>query len=210
MTKGLNPLIGCVALCVIALLFSARVVSQDKGGQEPAGGESMGEMMAAWAQLQAKGPEHKRFEEMVGTWETESKWWLAPESEPMISTGTAEFRLILDGRYVEQIYKCPNMMGMAYEGRGIEGYDNFKKKYVSLWMDSMSTGIYLAEGTVDASGKVWTYYGKMDDPFTGEKDKVAKSIAREISKDKVIYEMYDKKPGVGEFKTMEIIYTRKK
>lgn len=198
-----------MALAVVAMLVTSQVVSQDKPAQQPPGEEQMAEMMAKWKELNAKGPEHKKFEEMVGTWDTEMRSWMAPGAEPMVSPGTAEIRLILDGRYVEQKFKC-EMMGEKFEGLSIEGYDRFKKKYVSIWMDNSSTGIFMSEGTADESGKVFTYYGKMDDPMTGEKDKLVKSVAREISKDKVVFEMYDKRPGVGEFKSMEITYTRKK
>ncbi len=165
-------------------------------------------MMAKWKALNAKGPEHEKFKDMVGTWDTETRMWMGP-AEPTVVNGTAVFRLILDGRYIEQRFKCM-MMGEPFEGRGLEGYDRFKKKYVSIWMDSDSTGILMIEGTTDETGKVTTYTGKMDDPMTGQKDKPVKSIAREIDKDHVIFEMYEDKPGVGEVKTMEITYTRRK
>jgi hypothetical protein len=74
----------------------------------------------------------------------------------------------------------------------------------------MGTGIFYSEGTADETGKVFTYIGKMDDPFTGEKDKEMKSVAREISKDEVVFEMYEKRPEVGEYMSMELTYKRRK
>ena len=204
-----------VAVLAAAILLSTQVISQEKqpvdaaaGTQEECAGD-MGEMMAKWAEMNAKGPEHEKFKEMVGAWKIESKMWMMPEAPPTVSAGTAEFRLILDGRYIEQVYKC-DMGGQGFEGRGIEGYDKLKKKYVSLWMDNMSTGMYMSEGTYDEKTKATTYYGKADDPFTGQKDKVVKSVAREITKDKVIFDMYDTAPDGTEFKSMEITYTRAK
>jgi hypothetical protein len=162
-------------------------------------------MMARWMEMNAKGPEHERFKDAVGTWKTVMKMWMAPDAPPQVSEGTAEFKLLLDGRYLQQMYKCD---AQQFEGVGIEGYDRMRKKYVSIWMDNMSTGIYMSEGTADASGKVFTYFGKMDDIMTGERDKIAKSIARTIDDNKLVFEMYDRRPDVGEFKTMEITYTR--
>jgi len=193
---------------VAALFLSTQVVSQEKAAPKPPGEQELAEMMAKWKALNAKGPEHEKFKDMVGTWDTETRMWMGP-AEPTVVNGTAVFRLILDGRYIEQRFKCM-MMGEPFEGRGLEGYDRFKKKYVSIWMDSDSTGILMIEGTTDETGKVTTYTGKMDDPMTGQKDKPVKSIAREIDKDHVIFEMYEDKPGVGEVKTMEITYTRRK
>jgi hypothetical protein len=206
MTKRSGFLAGGAALLAAALFLSARVVSQEKGEAQPSKEE---EMMAKWLALNAKGPEHAKLAKAVGTWDTVMKMWMAPGTEPTVSRGTAEFRLLLDGRYLEQKYKCEMPEG-AFEGLGIEGYDRVKNRYVSVWMDNMSTGIFMSEGTADETGKVFTYYGKMDDPFTGQKDKVVKSVAREIDPGKVIFEMYDNIPGVGEFKSMEITYTRKK
>jgi hypothetical protein len=198
-----------VALLAAALFLSTQVVSQEKAQPQPPGQQEMDEMMAKWKELNAKGPEHERLKNWVGTWNTEMKMWMGPDTEPMVSKGTAVFHLILDGRYVEQKYRC-DMMGEPYEGLGIDGYDRIKQKYVSIWMGTDSTGIFMMEGTMDETGKVCTYYGKMDDPMTGQKDKVIKSIAREIDKDTVVFEMYDNIPGVGEFKNMEIKYMRRK
>jgi hypothetical protein len=192
------------ALLIVALWISAPGVSQDKAPKEP----DAEQMMAQWAQLNAKGPEHERFAKMVGTWDTEMKMWMAPGTEPMVSKGTARFELMLDGRYVRQDFQG-EMMGKPFTGVAIDGYDRIKKKYVSIWMDSESTGIYVSEGLPAGNG-TYVYYGEMDDPMTGVHDKIAKSVARELSDDKLVFEMYDQPPGSDEFKTMEITYTRRK
>ena len=211
MLKRVRTVAGGVALVVVALVVSIQVISQEKTAPAPPEGESLAEQMAQWAKLNSKGPEHERFKDMLGSWQTSTKMWMAPGMEPMVSEGTAEFRLILDGRYIEQKYHCPSLGGpQGFEGLGLEGYDRTKKKYVSIWMDSMSTGIYISEGTVDPTGKIFTYFGRMDDPMTGQRDKVVKSIARIIDDDKVVFDMYDTLPDGTEFKNMEITYTRNK
>jgi hypothetical protein len=208
MIRRTRLLTGGIALTTAALFLCTQVISQEKAPQSP-GEDEMAEMMAKWKEMNAKGPEHKKFAKMVGTWDTETRIWMAPGVEPTVDKGTAKFRLILDGRYVEQTFKSA-MMGEPFEGLAIDGYDRVKQKYVSIWMDNTSTGIFLMEGTADETGKVFTYEGTMDDPMTGEKDKPYKSIAREINDDKVVFEMYETRPGVGEVKTMEITYMRRK
>jgi len=56
------------------------------------------------------------------------------------------------------------MMGMPFEGIGINGYDNLKKKFVSTWIDNMGTMIVMSTGTFDPATKTFTYMGEMDNP----------------------------------------------
>ena len=48
--------------------------------------------------------------------------------------------MILGGRYLEQRYEG-TMMGQPFSGIGVTGFDNYKKKFVSTWVDSMGTAI---------------------------------------------------------------------
>ena len=112
----------------------------------------------------------------------------------------------MDGRYLPK--KARLVMGQR-TGDGITGYDNFKQKYISSFIENMSTGMYTSEGTADQSGKVLTFHGKMDEPITGERDKLVRFVARIISKDKHVFEIYDLVGRPDEFKAVEITYTRK-
>lgn len=198
---------GVLALGAVAIWLTVPVVSQDNATASST--PDFNEMMAKWAALNAKGPEHAKLAQMVGTWDTETKMWMAPGAPPTVSHGTAEFRLILDGRYLEQTFRG-EVFGQPFEGRAVEGYDRIKKKYVSTWIDSMSTGFFISEGTTDATGKVCTYYGKSHDPLTGELDKMMRSVAREVDANTAVFEMYETRAGVGEIKSMEITYKRKR
>jgi len=196
-------------LLIAGWVISSQLISQEKPNPKPQEEGDWMDMMAQWQDMNKLGKEHERFKKMAGVWDVSAKMWFAPGMEPVESKGSSEIRLILGGRYTEQKYECP-MMGMPYQGLGYEGYDKVKKKYVSIWMDSMGTGIFYSEGVADETGKVFTYIGKADDPFTGEKDKPMKSVGREINDDKVIFEMYETRPDAGEYKSMELTYTRKK
>ena len=46
--------------------------------------------------------------------------------------------------------------GQEFQGRGLDGYDLDKKKFVSVWVDSMSTAPTFFEGDYDAATKTLT------------------------------------------------------
>lgn len=201
-----------ILLFVGAELMSANMLAQEKQtpSNSPAPSQAqMEEMMKKYQEISLPGPAHERFKSLVGTWNVTNRAWMDPKSEPVISKGTCEYKLILGGRYLVQEFHS-TFMGQPFHGMALVGYDNFRKQYTSTWVDSMSTAIMVSTGTGDASGKVFTYTGTMDDPVLGIKDKVCKSIERIIDQDTHVFEMYDTIPDQGEFKMMEITYTRKK
>ena len=161
-------------------------------------------MMEQWMKLAQPGPRHERFKKLVGTWKTRTKYWDKPAAEPAITYGSATIRLLLDGRYVQETFRG-EYMGKPFEGFGITGYDNFKGKYVMVWMDNMSTSILHMDGDYDEATKTMTAVGHMDTPMGQVK---MRGVSREVSDNETIFEMHV--PGMDgkEFKHMEITYTR--
>ncbi len=202
-----------------ALAVAGALLAGTAGGQEKSATDSKGdkakeseganaEGMKRWQEAMTPGPSHKALESLAGEWNIEAKFWMAgPDGEPMVSKGTAKAHWILGGRFLQEDVSS-EMMNMPFQGMGITGYDNMKKKYVSSWVDNMGTAISTSEGTADADGKVFTFTGKMDDVMTGQKDKMFKYITRVVSPDKHIFEMHDMSLG-AKTKTGEITYTRK-
>jgi hypothetical protein len=201
------------AFAVIGVLTCGNVSAQDRSDKKDAAKGAtpdMAEMMKKWEAAATPGPEHKALEPLVGEWSLQTKFWMAgPDAPPTESKGTSKTRWILGNRFVQEEVDS-EMNGMPFQGVGITGYDNMKKKYVGAWVDNMGTMLSTTEGTVDADHKVITSTGKMDDPMTGQKDKTVKYILRIISKDKHILEMYDLSLGEGDKGKMgEIVYSRK-
>ena len=132
--------------------------------------------------------------------------WMAPGAEPTVSKGKATNRMILDGRYLEGEYEG-EMEGKPFTGRGLTGYDNMAKKYVNVWIDSMSTGLAMSEGHCDKDGTVFTYTGEM------QMGPGAKQPYREVTTilddNSYKFEWFDIHDG-QEVRTMEIVYTRRK
>jgi len=202
-----------ISLCAIALIaLSTIALAQEKqaAANQSKATPDMQEMMKKWMDAASPGEHHKALEHFIGKWDTACKMWMeGPGKPPSETKGTSEVKWILGGRYTLEELKS-QIMGMPHIGMGITGYDNFKKQYVGFWIDNMSTAMFNTLGTMDASGKVLTSIGKMDEPMTGEKDKLVKYVLQIIDKDKHVFSVYDLIGTPDEFKVVEIIYTRKK
>ncbi len=166
--------------------------------------DEMKKMMAAMEKAAAPGPEHKALTDMVGTWTATSKMWMEAGKPPMEAQGTEDIKAVLGGRFIEMHF-TGQMMGKPFEGMGVEGYDNLKKKWVMTWMDSMGTMIIYAEGTGDAKSR--TFAG--EEPTPDGKKRPFRWVMKTDSPTKHTMEMYA--PGMDgkEMKEMEIVYTKK-
>src|ERR1700712_4973088 len=190
-----------VALSLLALT-SLPALAQDKpkAPQEMAGMDAM--MKAA-----TPGEQQKKLARLAGDWTFTNTFWMAPGQPPMTSSGTMHGVLLMGGRYVEHTW-TGNMMGMPFEGRGTEGYDNVGKQYVTSWVDNMGTGIVHSTGTCDEAVKVCTYTGDMWDPMSGKKT-TSKSVITWIDDNNFKNEFYGPGPDGKEAKMMEIVAKRK-
>ena len=168
---------------------------------------NMQEMMEMLKTLGTPGAPHKLLAGTEGSWAAQVKTWIDPTKQSIYSTGTAERRMILDGRFLREEITS-NVMGIVFNGIGFTGYDNSTKKYVSAWMDSSSTGIHFFEGIASEDGKTITlespYY---DDPIRGPIK--WHSVARIVAENSFLFELYSVDKKGKEEKMMEVTYTRK-
>ncbi|MDC8451145.1 MAG: DUF1579 domain-containing protein [Nitrospira sp.] len=164
------------------------------------------EMMEVWKKLAQPGEPHKLFASLAGSWMTQTKEWMEPGKPPSESTGTADMKMLLDGRFLHQEY-TGQMMGQPYSGVGIDAYDNLTKKYTTVWMDSMGTGIFIMEGTASADGKTITLKGSHPEPGGGKM--THRAVWKILDNDNQIFEMYGAHGKEKEMKFLEITYTRK-
>ena len=163
-------------------------------------------MMDIYKKAGTPGEPHKLLATLEGSWVTKSRGWMEPGKPPVESAGTCEQKLVLDGHYLQQTY-TGDMMGAPYTGICIQGYNNHTKKYESIWIDTMSTAIYLFEGTASADGKTITQTCSYDDPVRGPA--VWRTVTK-IRDDKAIeFEMFITPKGGKEEKMMEMTFSRK-
>jgi hypothetical protein len=162
--------------------------------------------MESYMKAGTPGEPHKALAATAGTYSLQIRSWHEPGGPPMEETGTATRRMDLDGRVlVEEL--SASMMGMPFSGRATTGYDNVTGKYWSTWIDSMSTGIMVSEGTCDAQ-KVCTFTGSWNDPIKRGPVK-ARMTSRWTSPTTEVFEMYGPGRDGKEMQMMEITYTKK-
>ena len=166
----------------------------------------MAEMMKVYQKMATPGAPHELLASMTGSWNTRTKTWMEPGNPPMESNGTCEQRMLLGGRYLQQEF-TGDMMGTTFNGIGITGYDNHKERFVSTWMDSMSTGIFFFEGTAGPDGRTITQTCRYDDPVKGPVK--WRSVTKIVDHNTHLFEMFITDKSDKEEKMMEITYTRK-
>ncbi len=199
-----------VLACVLACLPAFAVGAQEAKSIAPAvPSADMQAQMAKAKELGAPGANHAVLKSIEGTWMVTSRMWMKPGDAPQESAGTSMMVWILGGRFLQQQFKS-NWMGQSFEGIGYIGYDNVKKAYVSVWMDSMSTGIFQSTGQYDAVTKTLRDAGTFSCPMTGEKERPFRAEWRFVDNDHHIYSMFMKDSAGKEFKSMELHYTRVK
>ncbi len=189
-------------LCV-ALIASA-AVAEDKKAEKPMDPKAM---IKVYMKLATPGEPHQQFANLAGSWTTKTKEWMEPDKPPVESTGAAEMKMLLGGRFLQQKF-TGDMMGQPYSGVGISAYDNVRKQYVSTWIDTMSTGIFTMEGTASADGKTITLNGQHAEPGGGSM--THRAIWTIVNSDTQTFDMYGTHHGGKEMKMMEITYTRKR
>jgi hypothetical protein len=193
-----------IALACVCLVVSASlVVAIEKKQEKPMDPQAM---MEVYKKLATPGEPHKLFASLGGSWTTQTKEWMEPGKPPAESTGTAEMKMLLDGRFLYQEYNG-QMMGQPFSGIGIDAYDNLTKKYVTAWMDSMGTGIFMMEGTASADGKTITLKGSHPEPGGGKM--THRAIWKIVDNNTQTFDMWGTHGGGKEMKVLEITYTRK-
>ncbi len=187
----------CIALTV------SMAMAKDKKAEKQMDPQAM---MEAYTKLATPGEQHKQLASLAGSWTTKTKEWMVPGKPPTESAGSVEMKTVLDGRFLQQEF-TGEMMGHPYSGMGISGYDNLRKRYVSTWIDTMGTGVFVMEGTAGSDGKTITLKGQHAELGGGHMSH--RAVWKIVDSNTQIFDMYGSHDGGKETKMMEITYTRK-
>lgn len=198
-----------LGLCGLALALAACAVpvqgSKDAPRDEHAAGPDMARLMEAMMAAGTPGAVHAELARSVGTWKAHVKHWMDPTQPPSESTGTSRYEMSLDGRYLVE-HHAGEMPGMGpFTGMGILAFNNATRQYDHVWMDSMSTGLFISHGSPAEDGSI-VFHGEMDNPLDGSKWP-CRMVSRMVDPDHRVFEMYCSMGG-PETKSMEIHYTR--
>lgn len=200
-------------LCAGPALSVARAqgkTNDDYSFQRPSPDETQS-MLKRWQETMKSGKYHRWLGQLVGEWETTTRLWWTGEGggESMSSKGQATISWQVKDKWL-QLRSEGKLMGTPLQSFGLQGYDNFKNKFVAIGYDSMSTALYRFEGTLDKSGKTLRLWGTVDEPMTGEHDKMAMHVTRIKDPDNFVIEIHDLTGGASNTKVVEIKYVRKK
>jgi len=194
-----------IALLVVAVGgcgWFGRQASSDDGKDAPKK-PSEAEMEKMMEMLGTPGEPHKWLASFEGAWDVASKTYGA-DGKAEESKGSATFKMILGGRWQEQVYNG-SYKGKPFEGRGLTGYDNGKKEFVNYWLDGMSTSASVALGQCSDDHKVLTMSGEWEMPGM----KMPFRMVQTVKSDKeMVFRMVGLMGG-QELPMVELTYTRK-
>ncbi len=174
-------------------------------GSQVLGQEGMSEADKNMVAFMTPGQPHKDMEKLVGDWVVDYTMWMEPGQEPMKMKGSCTNSMIFDGRYLKSDNNAI-VMGQPMKGFMLQGFDNHRKVFNAIWIDSMGTGFAISEGKYDKDGAL-VMQGEMTDPMSGNLVQY-RTVTTIIDKDKHTMDMYMVSPE-GEFKSMALVFTRK-
>lgn len=152
-------------------------------------------------EFQKPGPEHEKLKQFEGTWDA------VMDMGGQKSKATAKYKAILGGMWVESNFEG-ELGGMKFEGRGLDGYNQQKKKYVGIWVDSLGSAPLHFEGDYDPKTKLMVMGGESVGP-DGNPQKF-RSTTELKDKDHFTFKMYMILPDGKEQLAFTIEYTRRK
>jgi hypothetical protein len=146
------------------------------------------------------GPEHEMLKATAGEWTC-----LCKMSDGTESKGFSTSKMECGGLWLTSNFEG-EFGGMKFQGKGLDSYDPAKKKFVAVWVDSMTTTPMILEGTYDEKSKTLTMTGegKMPDGTLAKHRLVTKFT----DKDHHRFEMFMTLPDGKETSMMTIDYTR--
>ena len=190
----------------LALSLAGPGAAAQEGGGKGQDAEDMQEGWAYFMSLLKPQPEHEKLAPLVGEWETTMRVLGMPGVPP--SKGTATFSWLIDGRWMQEEVEG-SMMGMPTRGFHVFGYDPFKQSFTGSFFSTSSQQMLTYEGDFTQDGKTLIAYGPMDEPVTGEHDKMVKYVWRMKSDDHMVFEIHDLPIGEEKTKVVELEYRRK-
>lgn len=174
--------------------------------QSPPSGAMPEAIMRKWIEFMTPGSAHAQLDQRIGHWKVKLETWTVPGGPPTVSEATAEMKWALERRYVVETIKG-TYSNMPFEGLSITGYDNLKKKYVTVWIDNMGTGMMTGSGAYDDAAKTYAFAVLAPDVVTGDY-KPGRLVQRMTGPDELVVEMFDTTPEGREFVSLRAVYTR--
>ena len=152
------------------------------------------------------GPEQAILARDEGVWDASVEMHMGPPgAPPQVSTGV-ETNTLIGGLWLVSDF-LGTMGEQPFHGHGTFGYDSSRKKYVGIWVDSMSTSPFRSEGNYDAASNTLTMTGE---GVGGDgKPMRFREVVKWTDPNSKIFTMYMPGPDGKEVPGMTITYKRK-
>ncbi|MEL6397284.1 MAG: DUF1579 family protein, partial [Planctomycetota bacterium] len=164
------------------------------------------EILAMMTEAGEPGEPHDLIAQMEGEFAMEMRFWEAPDQDPEPTSGIANNRMDLGGRFLVGEMRGEFNFGgetVPIEGRSILGYNNLTEEVESTWVDTFTTATTRDTGSID--GNAITTEGTTQTPF-------GPSVARRIytihSTNRYTLEFFEQDTDGSFIKTGEIEYRR--
>jgi hypothetical protein len=207
-------LLTCFTLAVLAATSTAITIAQREPAQPPSA------RTPVYAVDQPAAP-HKLLATLEGEWTQTMRLFIEPGQPPVESAGTARYRVILGGRYIQEDVRV-QVNGETVEWTALYGYDNAKRTFTAVWADNRSTSLDTAQSeptsapaaentpataSLSLPAAPIRFRGIHED--AGAREPFIWSITIE-SPDRSIIEMFEVSPDGTETRVMQIIQVRQK
>src|SRR5262245_14808166 len=200
--KPVQKAMGMTAALAIGLTVFAGLALAEEANTPP----SPDALLKALAEAGKPGPEHQKLQPLVGDWTFTLKVWTDPATPPAELTGTIERRWVMGGRFVQETVRGERD-GKSFEGLGLLGYDNARKKFTSVRACGVCGTITQGLSTCNASGTKFECATEGCCPLTGQTVKGRDELVIE-SNDRIVLNGYRTVDG-KEVKTTELVSVRK-
>jgi len=198
-----------LATAAVACAPRQHKVKEDPAPPQHAAMPSEEDMKAAFVKMSTPTPEHAILKKFAGKWKVETKWWMAPGTQPEVTKGTAIHTMIFGGKFLKQEFHG-KFMGKPFDGLAYLGYDTIAEEFTSVWLDSMGTSTMSSIGAYNEEDKSLTFMGLASCPLKGREKQQMKSILRFIDSNHIAYEMHGPGPDGKLMKGLEVSYVKTK
>jgi hypothetical protein len=153
--------------------------------------------------------EHAWLQKLVGEWTSEGTMYMMPGEPPMKCSGTESVHAL--GGFWVVTDMTSVMPGTEEQMKGMLtlGYDPAQKKYLGTWVDSMTSTLWVYDGTMNEEGTVLTLETEGPCPMNEGTIMQFREVIEIKSDTERTFTSYIQGEDDEWTKMMEIVYTRK-
>ncbi len=153
---------------------AAEPASESAAQEAPAANTPAAALTKRYQDAMTIGESHAWLAKLEGKWKTSTKLLTEADAPAVEMTGTSEFKMLMDGRFLVESHEGGGSAG-PFRGMGMIGFNNITGKYERVWFDTTSTAMLKSEGDFVAEGNNIRWTDQRSDP---RKDRVIETISK--------------------------------